>query len=32
MTSSHMTFVRSLSVMTAYASIVFVGAIVLGLF
>jgi hypothetical protein len=27
-----MTFVRSLSVVTAYASIVFVGAIVLGLF
>ena len=32
MTSSHMTFVQSLSVMTAYVSIVFVGAIVIGLF
>lgn len=31
-TSPLMTFVRSLSVVTAYASMVFVGAIVLGLF
>lgn len=32
MTLPQMTFVRSLSVVTAYASIVFFGAIVLGLF